>query len=149
MSKEDDFAVDPSEVKPDAQEGDVYVPTYRSWKRKFSDAYHGLQQSVQHQSSYQVHFFFTIAVCIVAFLLGLDVIRWSLLIICISMVLAGEMINTSIEEVAKAITDRYNLHIKRALNIASGAILILSIGAACVGVLIFGEAFLKLLLSPK
>ena len=80
----------------------------------------------------------------VGFFLGLDTVRWSLLILCIIVVLAGEMLNTSIETLAKAITDQYNDNIARSLNIASGAILILSIGAAAIGFVIFIEAFLAL-----
>lgn len=128
---------------PETQKDGTFVPSKRSWKRKFSDAFQGLRQSVQHQSSYQVHFIFALAVCVAAFMLDLDIVRWSVLIICIVMVLAGEMINTSIEELAKAVTDKYDLHIARALNIASGAILVLSIGAACVGTLVFTEAILQ------
>ena len=120
-----------------------FVHTPRTWKRKFQDAFQGLRQSVQQQSSYKVHFLFAFLVILTGFLLNLDTIRWSLLLLCIIVVLAGEMLNTSIETLSKAITGEYNENIARALNISSGAILVLSFGAAAIGFIIFIEAFLR------
>ena len=121
-----------------------FVHTSRTWKRKFHDAFRGLYQSVQQQSSYKVHFLFAFLVVLTGFLLNLDTVRWSLLILCIVVVLAGEMLNTSIETLAKAITGVYNENIAKALDISSGAILVLSFGAAVVGFVIFIEGFLRL-----
>jgi len=120
-----------------------FVRTPRTWKRKFQDAFRGLRQSVQQQSSYKVHFLFAFLVVLTGFLLNLDTVRWSLLILCIVVVLAGEMLNTSIETLAKAITGEYNENIAKALDISSGAILVLSFGAAAIGFVIFIEAFLR------
>jgi len=121
-----------------------FIRTPRTWKRKFRDAFAGLRQSVQQQSSYKVHFLFAFLVIITGFLLSLDTIRWSIVIFCIIIVLAGEMFNTAIEELAKAITDQYDESIAKALNIASGAILVLSLGMAVIGFVIFIEALLQL-----
>ncbi|MCL2305744.1 MAG: diacylglycerol kinase family protein [Planctomycetaceae bacterium] len=120
-----------------------FVRSPRTWKRKFQDAFQGLYQSVQQQSSYKVHFFFAFLVVFTGFLLNLDPVRWSLLVFCIIIVLAGEMLNTSIETLARAITEEYDENIARALNIASGAILVLSLGAATIGFVVFIEAFLR------
>ena len=128
-----------------AENTNKFIRSPRTWKRKFHDAFQGLRQSVQQQSSYQVHFLFAALVVAAGFFLGLDTVRWSLLILCIIVVLAGEMLNTSIETLAKAITDQYNDNIARSLNIASGAILVLSVGAAAIGFVIFIEAILALL----
>jgi len=121
-----------------------FVRTPRTWKRKFQDAFQGLRQAIQQQSSYQVHFLFAFLVIFTGFLLNLDSVRWSLLILCIVVVLGGEMLNTSIETLARAVTEEYNESIAKSLNIASGAILVLSLGAATIGFIIFIEAFLRL-----
>ncbi|MDR1963370.1 MAG: diacylglycerol kinase family protein [Planctomycetaceae bacterium] len=116
----------------------------RTWSRKFTDAFLGLRQSVHQQSSYHVHFTAAIAVLGMAWLLGnFDTVRWSLLVLCIAMVIAGEMFNTAIETLARAITQTYNPVIGRALDIASGAVLVLSFGAAVVGLILFFEAIWK------
>lgn len=107
---------------------------------KFADAFLGLRQSIYNQNSYIVHFVIAAIVLLLALGFQLDLIRWCLLLLCIVLVLAGEMFNTAIEMLAKAITTDYNPHIERALNIASGAVLLLSFGAALIGSLIFLQA---------
>ncbi len=113
----------------------------RSWRQKWADAFRGLRQSVHQQSSYHVHFTATVAVLGTAWYLGnFDTVRWCLLVLCITMVIGCEMINTAIETLAKAITMSYNPLIGRALDIASGTVLIVSFGAAVVGTILFWEA---------
>ncbi len=113
----------------------------RRWRQKWIDAFRGLRQSVHQQSSYHVHFVATVAVIGTAWYLGtFDTVRWCLLVLCITAVIGGEMFNTSIETLAKAITSSYNPLIGRALDIASGAVLTISFGAAVVGSILFLEA---------
>lgn len=117
----------------------------RTWRRKFSDAFSGLRESFRRQSSYHAHFAATVLVVLSAWFLGnFDAVRWSLLVLCIVVVLGAEMFNTSIEALARAVTTSYNPHIGRALNIASGAVLTLAGGAAVVGILLFSESILRL-----
>lgn len=139
------FMHDPENLSAEDREEDIFVRPKRTWKRKFQDAFRGLRQSVHQQSSYKVHFLFLFLVVIAGFLLRLDTVRWSLIVICICMVLAGEMLNTSIETLSKAVTRKFDEHIAKALNIASGAILVLSIGAAIVGLIVFLESFMNCL----
>lgn len=115
----------------------------RTWRTKFADAFLGMGQSLYQQNSFQVHFLAAVAVLLLGWYLGrFDTVRWCLLVLCIVMVVGGEMLNTSIETLARAITSEYDPLIGRALNIASGAILVLSFGAAVVGVILFWEAVL-------
>ncbi len=122
-----------------SQSHSEYIRSPRTWRHKFRDAFAGLGQSLYQQSSYTVHLTATALVILAGCFFGLDVVRWSILILCITTVLAGEMLNTAIETLAKAVTAQYDPHIARALNIASGAILVLSFGAAIIGGLIFFE----------
>lgn len=115
----------------------------RTWGAKFRDAFLGLRQSIYQQSSYRVHFFFALAVSSAAWWFGFDTIRWCLIVLCIGVVIAAEMFNTAIETLAKAITDRYDERVGRALNIASGAVLVISFTAAIIGTILFLEALSK------
>ena len=109
----------------------------RSWAAKFRGAFCGIRRGVRGQSSFTVHFIATAIVIIVAALLRADAIQWCILLICITMVLAAEMFNTALEYLAKGITDRHDENIGLALEIASGAVLVASIGASIVGAIIF------------
>jgi diacylglycerol kinase len=55
------------------------------------------------------------------------------------------MLNTSLENLAKTITITYNPKIGLALDIASGAVLLISSGTALIGIILFTESITKLL----
>jgi len=113
----------------------------RPWSQKWADAFHGLRWSVHEQSSFIVHFLAAVAVIVLAWFLGtFDTVRWAILVLCIAMVIGCEMLNTSIETLAKAITSSHDPLIGRALDIASGAVLTVSFGAAIVGTILFLES---------
>lgn len=117
----------------------------RTWARKFSDAFSGLYEAVHRQSSYLAHFTATVAVIFSAWFLGnFDAVRWSILMICIFVVIAAEMFNTALESLARAVTSAYNPFIRRSLNIASGAVLTIAFGTAIVGMILFAESLYRL-----
>lgn len=119
---------------------EVFHHEKRTWFGKFRDAFRGLRGSIRQQSSYRVHFFFTLLVPIVAWYFRFDAVRWCILVLCIGTVLGAEMFNTSIETLARAITDKRDERIGRALDIASGAVLLVSFAATACGLLLFVPA---------
>jgi diacylglycerol kinase len=120
-----------------------FLHAKRTWGRKFRDAFRGWRQSIRQQSSYRVHTLFALVVVILAALFRFDLTRWCLILLCITAVFTAEMFNTALETLARAITHDYNRFIRRALDIASGAVLTVSVGAAVVGGMIFLEAILR------
>ena len=117
----------------------------RSWPEKFRNAFHGLKEGIRGQSSFFVHFFAAAAVITTAAMWLRELAEWCLLLLCITVVLAAEMFNSALESLAKAVTDRLDPHVGRALNIGSAAVLIASIGASIVGTIILGNCLRKLL----
>ncbi|MDR3108503.1 MAG: diacylglycerol kinase family protein [Planctomycetaceae bacterium] len=116
----------------------------RSWFAKFADAFLGMRLAFLGQSSFRVHFVAAGLVVLFGLLLNsFDIVRWCILILCIGIVIGGETLNTSIEALAKAVTAEHNLHVKHSLDIASGAVLVLSVTAAVVGLILFGEAIMN------
>ena len=85
------------------------------------------------------HFSIAAAVMAVAAVLGMDAVEWGVLLLCIAGVLAAEMFNTALENLAKAIPAGEDPHIRDALDIASGAVLTAAFGSIAVGVVIFGH----------
>ena len=108
-----------------------------SWAAKFRNAFRGVKEGVRGQSSFFVHLFIAAAVIAAAVVLDADLAEWCVLLLCIAIVLSAEMFNSALESLAKGITDQWNPHVGRALDMGSGAVLIASVGAATVGVIIF------------
>lgn len=113
------------------------TPLPGSWVNKFRCAFRGVKIGVRGESSFFVHFFAAAAVVAAALALQATLVEWCILLLCIATVLSMEMINSGLERLAKAVDDRPNPHIRDALDIGSGAVLVASIGAAVVGCVIF------------
>ncbi len=112
----------------------------RTWRRKFCDAFLGLGQAIIGQSSFFWHFAAAIGAFLAAVILGnFQIVHWCLLVLCVSMVIGMEIMNTAIENLAKAVSLSFDPHLGRALDMASGAVLFVAIGSAVVGILLFGE----------
>jgi diacylglycerol kinase len=109
----------------------------RSWAAKFADAFRGVGEEIRSQRSFRVHFAMATAVILLGFALQVSLLQWCILLLCIAGVLTAEMFNTALEALARAITDQPNPHIRLALDVASAAVLIASLGAAAVGALVF------------
>ena len=69
--------------------------------------------------------------------------EWILLTIAIAMVFAAELFNTAIEKLGDAIDLDYNPQIKNAKDLAAGGVLMTALGAAVIGILIFGPRLLQ------
>ncbi len=65
--------------------------------------------------------------------------QWAVLIILIALVIAAELVNTAIENTCDAVTTEQNEHIRRAKDMAAGAVLVLSIAAAAIAVIFFWD----------
>lgn len=109
----------------------------RTWVSKFSDAFRGVARGVVGQSSFYVHIPVAILVVAAAAVLGASTLEWCALILCIAGVLTAELFNSSIEFLARAVDTEFNENIGAALDIASGAVLVMSGGTVVVGLMIF------------
>lgn len=112
----------------------------RSWSTKFANAFRGVVAGVRGQNSFLVHFPTAVAVLCLATFLQVSVERWCILLLCIGSVLTAELFNSCLESLARAIDTQHNPAIGRALDIASGAVLVASCTAAIVGMIVFGTA---------
>ena len=110
---------------------------HRSWPAKFGSAFRAITLGVRGQSSFYVHGLAAVLVVAAGSLLGVSRSEWCLLALCITIVLAAEMFNSSLERLAAAITDDYDHRIRDALDMASGAVLIAALGAVVVGAIVF------------
>jgi diacylglycerol kinase len=112
-------------------------PSTTHWIRKFGNACRGIKRGVRGQSSFFAHFFVALCVVVAAAVLRMPLSSWCLLVLCVASVLVAEMFNSAFEKLARAITNEHDPEIRDALDIASGAVLLSSIGAATVGAMIF------------
>ena len=124
---------------------DSFPNPSNSWRRKFHDAFRGCKRAFRGECNFFSHYFMAALVLVAAAALEANRVEWCLLLACITIVLAAEMFNSSIERLAKAIDSNYNAHLRDALDIAAGGVLTAAIGAAVIGTIILGRLALPTL----
>jgi len=107
-----------------------------SWPKKLALAFRGIAVGMRGQRSFHVHLPVAVSVVVAGLVLKVSHAEWCLLTLCIAMVLGAELFNSALESLTKAITRDENPHIADALDIASGAVLVVACGAAVVGLLV-------------
>jgi diacylglycerol kinase len=114
----------------------------RPWPAKFRDAFRGIARACASERSFWVHVPTALAVAVLAVWLKVSLLEACLLGLCVTLVLALEAINTALEFLSREVTTDHRPNIATALDIASGAVLIGSIGAAAIGIAILGNRLL-------
>jgi diacylglycerol kinase len=96
------------------------------------------------QASFRVHFGVALVVFLLAFQLPISRWGWCVLIVCVGLVLALELVNTVIERLTKVLHPSHDPEIGNLLDIAAGAVLVVAIAAACCGLLVLGPPLWQL-----
>ncbi len=116
---------------------DIGQPHRRPWRQKFADCLRGIADATRTCQSFQMHLVAAVIVIATAAVLRVSRIEWCVLLICVSVVLAAELLNSAIESVAHAMTQEHNEHLRRGLDAAAGAVFVAASGAVAVGVIVF------------
>ncbi|WP_079479628.1 diacylglycerol kinase family protein [Halobacillus salinus] len=101
----------------------------------FRHAWNGIKEVTRSERNFKLHLFSTVLVIISSAILGLQAIEWSVIILTCSIVLALEMVNSSIERILDYLAPEWNALAGKIKDIAAGAVLVASIGAfviACI-----------------
>jgi diacylglycerol kinase (ATP) len=105
--------------------------------KSFKYAFNGVAYLLKREHNVYIHLTIAGLVVILGFILNLSRPEWMMIAFAIGLVLMAEGMNTAIEHLANAITREYHPDIKKAKDIAAGAVLIAAISAALIGLLVF------------
>lgn len=111
--------------------------TLRKRLKSFRFAFNGIRLLVTREHNAWIHCFIAVCVIVTGCLVGLSATEWIVITMAIGMVLAAEAFNSSIEALADLVSPSYNEAIKRTKDLAAGAVLILAIASAVIGLVIF------------
>lgn len=111
--------------------------TLRKRLRSFRFAFNGIRLLVTCEHNAWIHCFIAACVIITGCIVKLSATEWIAITMAIGMVLAAEAFNSAIEALADAVSPDYNEAIKRTKDLAAGAVLLLAIASAVIGLIIF------------
>ena len=106
-------------------------------KNSFKYAFNGIFSCIKDEQNMMIHFIVALLVIICGFAYNLTKIEWLICILLIGLVLAAELINTSIENLCDSVTTKENKYIKIAKDTSAGAVLVLAITSSIIGLMIF------------
>lgn len=105
----------------------------------FNNAINGIIDTVRTERNMRIHLIAALGVLIACFCFDISKVEFLILTLTISMVIAAELVNTSIEAAIDMTTNYYHPLAKVAKNAAAGAVLITAINALVVGYVIFWD----------
>lgn len=111
----------------------------KNFLQSFCCAVKGLFVAIKTQRNLRFHISAAAAVLICAGICKVERVEQILLILTISLVIAAELLNSSLENAVDLVTEEYNEYAKRAKDIAAGGVLIVAVAAVAVGILVFGD----------
>ncbi|MBN2389818.1 MAG: diacylglycerol kinase family protein [Anaerolineae bacterium] len=108
----------------------------------FKYAGEGLLHAVRTQRNFRIHLMATALVVILGTWLRLPDTSWAILTLTIGMVLVTEMMNTAAEALVDLASPDYHPLAKLVKDVAAGAVLVIAITSAVVGLIILGPPLL-------
>ena len=103
----------------------------------FGYAFEGIFEVIQSQANFKIHFLAAFLAIVTGFYFSISSVEWCLIIGSIAAVLSAETFNTAIEHLTNLVSPEYHMLAKKAKDAAAGAVLLVAIGAAVIGGLIF------------
>lgn len=108
-----------------------------SFLKGFKYAFCGIIHCIKNERNMRFHTVAALYVLIFARFFGFTRTEYLIVLLTIGAVMALEAVNTSIEELCNRVTAENDEKIKRSKDAAAGAVLIMAVIAAAVGVLLF------------
>lgn len=115
----------------------------KSLLRSFINAFNGLKLGLLHERNMKLHLLAAVLVIAAGLVLELDAMRWAVLVLTVSAVIAAELFNTALENVVDMITSQFSQTAKLVKDTAAAAVLVVSIAAAIIGILVFYQPFMQ------
>ncbi|SFJ54404.1 diacylglycerol kinase family protein [Planctomicrobium piriforme] len=113
----------------------------------FAVALRGLREAVFEQRNVRIQIAAAAVVNLLAAWLKVSATEWLVLWLCIALVLTAELLNTAIETVVDLASPEQHELARKSKDIAAGAVLLVSMISAGIGLTVFIPPLLKLLRS--
>ena len=109
----------------------------------FKFAIRGLGSLLKNEHNSRIHLLAAILVISIGFILKINALEWSILIIVIGVVFITELLNSSLETLADFVNPEWNETIRKAKDYAAAGVLV----AASISVIVGGLVFIPKIIS--
>lgn len=105
--------------------------------KSFVFAINGLKDCILHEKNFQVQFAISLIVLAAGIFFSLSTIEWAIILLCFTVVLSFEIINSAIEKLCDLVCPTFNLTIKKVKDMSASAVLFAAIISFIIGCIIF------------
>lgn len=113
--------------------------------KSFNYAINGIKETIKSEPNMKIHVSMAILVIICGFIFKVSIIEWIILLTLIALVFAGEVLNTTFENLVDMYTKEITEEAKIIKDTAAGTVLILAVASAVIGLLIFIPKIIEVL----
>ncbi len=117
--------------------GRRYKKDKKTVQGTLKNALEGIIYTFNTEINLRIHFLATVIVLIGCYILEASLLEWIICLLLIGLVISFELINTVVEVIVDMVEPHYNPLAKIAKDTASGAVLVVAITAAIIGLIIF------------
>jgi diacylglycerol kinase (ATP) len=110
----------------------------------FGYALRGIAELLRTQPNAWIHAVATLFACALAAGFGISAGEWLAVVLAIAAVWSAEAMNTAFESLCDAVSPDRDPRVRRAKDVAAGAVLVSATGAATVGIIVFAPRLLQL-----
>lgn len=110
----------------------------------FGAAINGISKSISQELHLKLHLLAVVLVTFFGFSFRISKTEWMFLILCMSFVIALEIVNSAIERLCDKVSKEKDPLIKLAKDMAAGSVLIAAISSVIIGCIIFIPKFMAL-----
>ena len=115
--------------------------------RSFRCAFRGVQHTLLSQHNAWIHAMATVLVVVFGLLFGVTRSQWCWLVLAVVVVWTAEALNTALEFLADFASPEFHPLVKKAKDVAAGAVLISAMGSVIIGLFVLGPYLLRFLYS--
>ena len=113
--------------------------------KSFGYAINGVKDAYKDEPNMKIHVLVATVVILVAFILKVSTLEWLILLLLIGLVIAAEVLNTSLENFVDLVTKKQDPLAGKVKDTAAGFVMVLAILSAAVGLIIFIPKFILLI----
>ena len=117
--------------------------------RSFVYAFRGIRSAFSSETNCRIQLLAGVGVVLASWYLRISPVEWAIIVLCISLVIGMEMINSAIEKACDRITREKDDYVRYVKDMAAGAVLWTAIGSAVTGAIILLPKVIELLEGAK
>ncbi len=105
--------------------------------KSFKYAVNGLSILIREEHNARIHLFAALVVVVAGFFFNVSKVEWIAIILAIGSVIALEIINSTIENIADFISPEKHEKIKKIKDLSAAGVLVSALAAMIIGMIIF------------